>query len=162
MSNQSGSAYWTCPQCGGMGSIYDARCPQCGAARNAPTVNLTATTQPLAPLVSSVSAGVQRLTSQTCVQCGTANSLFALRCQQCGNMLTSVRTSTTPRRRGVAAALAFFGGVIGAQYFYMGRRILGGACVALCWTGYPAVVGFLETFRILAMSDAEFAQQCEG
>jgi TM2 domain-containing membrane protein YozV len=77
-------------------------------------------------------------------------------------MLTSVRTATTPRQRGVAALLAFFGGFIGAQYFYMGRRVLGGACVVLCWTGYPALVGFLEAFRILAMSDAEFAQQCEG
>lgn len=68
----------------------------------------------------------------------------------------------TPRSRTLAVVLAFFGGVIGAQYFYMGRRVLGGVCVALCWTGYPAVVGFLETFRLLTMSDAEFQQQCEG
>lgn len=144
--------------------MYDTRCPQCGASRT--VVNTTSVsptnTQPLAPLVSSVSAGIQRLTAQNCVHCGTANSLFVLRCQGCGNVLASVRTPTTPRQRGVAAALAFFGGFIGAQYFYMGRRVLGGACVALCWTGYPAIVGFLETFRLLLLSDAEFQQQCEG
>jgi TM2 domain-containing membrane protein YozV len=69
---------------------------------------------------------------------------------------------TAPRSRGVAALLAFFGGIIGAQYFYMGRRVLGIVCVMLCWSGYPALVGFLDMFRILSLSDAEFQQQCEG
>ena len=77
-------------------------------------------------------------------------------------MLSSVRTAATPRSRGTAALLAFVGGIIGAQYFYMGRRVLGVICVLLCWTGYPALVGFLEMLRLLSMSDAEFQQQCEG
>ena len=68
----------------------------------------------------------------------------------------------TPRNRNIAAGLAFFGGAIGAQYFYMGRRVLGVICVILCWTGYPALVGFLDMLRMLSMSDAEFQQQCEG
>lgn len=162
MSNQSGSAYWTCPQCGGMGSIYDARCPQCGTPRNATTITPTVATQPLAPLVASVAAGVQRMTVQTCPQCGTTNSLFMVRCQGCGNVMSSVRRGATPRSRGIAALLAFVGGIIGAQYFYMGRRVLGTVCVILCWTGYPALVGFLDMCRLLLMSDAEFQQQCEG
>lgn len=168
MTNQSGSAFWTCSQCGGMGSIYDAKCPQCGAPRNAVTTNSAISVNPvmpsstLAPLVASVSAGVQRVTSQTCSQCGTANSLFTVRCAGCGALIGSVRTESTPRRRGVAALLAFFGGIIGAQYFYMGRRVLGILCVLLCWSGYPALVGFLDTFRIMSLSDAEFQQQCEG
>jgi TM2 domain-containing membrane protein YozV len=77
-------------------------------------------------------------------------------------MFMSGRTSTTPRRRGVAALLAFVGGIIGAQYFYMGRRVLGTVCVLLCWSGYPALVGFLDAFRLLSLSNAEFQQQCEG
>jgi TM2 domain-containing membrane protein YozV len=71
-------------------------------------------------------------------------------------------TSATPRSRGVAVLLAFFGGIIGAQYFYMGRRVLGVVCVLVCWSGYPALVGFLEAFRLLSLSEAEFQQQCEG
>ena len=160
MSNQSGSAFWTCPQCGGMGSIYDTQCPQCGVPRA--SINQPASLNPLVKQLSAVSSGVQRLTSQSCPQCGTANSLFVLRCQGCGTLLTSVRPSTTTRRRGVAALLAFFGGIIGAQYFYMGRRVLGVACVALCWTGYPLLVGALDAFRLMTMSDGEFQQQCEG
>ena len=77
-------------------------------------------------------------------------------------MLTGVRTAATPRSRGIAALLAFVGGIIGAQYFYMGRRVLGVICVILCWTGYPALLGFLDMLRLLSMSDAEFQQQCEG
>lgn len=77
-------------------------------------------------------------------------------------MMSSVRRGATPRSRGIAALLAFVGGIIGAQYFYMGRRVLGTVCVILCWTGYPALVGFLDMCRLLLMSDAEFQQQCEG
>lgn len=102
------------------------------------------------------------MTTQTCAQCGTSNSLFVLRCQGCGTTLTSVRVAATPRSRGTAALLAVLGGFIGAQYFYMGRRILGISCVVLCWTGYPALVGFLDMLRLLSISDAEFQQQCEG
>lgn len=161
MTNQSGSAFWTCPQCGGMGSIHDSRCPQCGAARGASAPATTAQTA-IAPLVAQVSTGVQRLTSQVCPRCGHANSLFGLQCQACGTSLVAVRTNTTKRSRGVAIALAFFGGFIGAQYFYMGRRMLGVACVALCWSGYPAGIGIVEGIRLMTMSDAEFQQQCEG
>ena len=62
MSNQAGSAFWTCPQCGGMGSVLDSRCPQCGAVR---PINPTTTivtpintnspvTAPLTPIVGQV------------------------------------------------------------------------------------------------------------
>jgi TM2 domain-containing membrane protein YozV len=62
----------------------------------------------------------------------------------------------------VAALLAIFLGVFGAQYFYMGRRPLGFFCLALCWTGFPAAVGFMEGLRLLVINDAQFARECVG
>ena len=65
-----------------------------------------------------------------------------------------------PASRIVAIVLAFVLGFVGAQYFYMGRRILAVLSVLFCWTGYPAVIGMLDGMRMLFMSDREFRQQC--
>jgi TM2 domain-containing membrane protein YozV len=66
----------------------------------------------------------------------------------------------TPRQRGLAALLAFVGGVVGAQYFYMGRYAAGVACVVMCWTGYSLALGFVDGMRLLTLTDSEFAREC--
>ena len=42
--------------------------------------------------------------------------------------------------------LALFLGAFGAHHFYLGRTGLGVLYVLFCWTGIPAVVGFVECF----------------
>jgi phage FluMu protein Com len=92
MSNQSGSAFWTCPQCGGMGSVLDSRCPQCGTVRPINPTTTTVTpintnspvTAPLTPIVGQVlpinQPQVQQIGQQTCPRCGTINSGSTLAC----------------------------------------------------------------------------------
>jgi len=176
MSNQSGSAFWTCAVCGGMGSALDSSCPNCGAARgtNAPTTQpapvtpaIPVITNPTAPVtgpsvVQQLQAQAQSLTSPTCSQCGASNSWVNAQCSACGATLQRITPVTTPRQRMLAAVLAFVGGVVGAQYFYMGRYAAGVMCVALCWTGYSIALGAIHGIRLLMISDAEFARECVG
>jgi TM2 domain-containing membrane protein YozV len=65
-----------------------------------------------------------------------------------------------PASRIVAIVLAFVLGFVGAQYFYMGRRILAVLSVLFCWTGYPAIIGVLDGLRMIFLTDREFRQQC--
>ena len=184
MSNQSGSAFWTCPQCGGMGSVLDSRCPQCNAVRPINPTTTTVTpintnspvTAPLTPIVGQVlpinqpqvqqigQAQVQPIGQQTCPRCGTVNNGAALACGSCGVFLSqpTFASARAPRSRIVAAMLGLFLGFFGAQYFYMGRRPLGVLSLALCWTGFPAAVGFMEGLRLLVINDAQFARECVG
>lgn len=174
MTNQSGSAFWTCAVCGAMGSALDSSCPNCGAVRGAtapaavPNPNPTSAT-PVTQSASSVSTAVQSLRamtqntlSPTCPTCGATNSWTNATCTSCGAALAVTQAPTAPRQRGVAIALAFLGGIVGAQYFYMGRRAAGVACVLMCWTGYSAALGFIEGLRLLTLSDSEFARECVG
>jgi TM2 domain-containing membrane protein YozV len=149
MSNQPGSAMWTCPNCGVMASVLDGNCPNCRIARGASTAPLGAPgiapssgTNPIGPLVAAASI----------VTVGIAGRI--------GRYMDEAPRHKTPRSRGVAIALAFVLGFCGAQYFYMGRRILAVLSVVFCWTGYPAVVGMVEGLRMLFMSEREFQRAC--
>jgi TM2 domain-containing membrane protein YozV len=149
MSNQPGSAMWTCANCGAMASALDGNCPNCRVARGATAAPQsagmpvgTASTNPIGPLVAVA----------TVATLGIAGRI--------GRYMDESPRHKTPRSRGVAIALAFVLGFCGAQYFYMGRRILAVLSLVFCWTGYPALVGLLEAIRMLFMSDREFRQAC--
>ncbi|MFM7677833.1 MAG: TM2 domain-containing protein, partial [Roseiflexaceae bacterium] len=160
MSNQSGSAFWTCAVCGAMGSALDSSCPNCGATRGTTTPSSTLPSaqagQPAIPVVQgsvtapqAATSAVSSWRSPACRTCGTTNSWLNATCSSCGAPLSMVPANRTPRQRVVAAILAFFGGVVGAQYFYMGRYAAGVVCVALCWTGYSVALGFIDGIRLL-------------
>ena len=149
MSNQPGSAMWTCANCGAMASVLDGNCPNCRIARGAPTVPLDTVptvastgTNPLGPFVAAASV----------VTFGIVGRI--------GRYMDESPRHKTPRSRGVAITLAFVLGFCGAQYFYMGRRILAVLSIVFCWTGYPAVIGMFDGMRMLFMTDREFRQQC--
>ena len=167
---QPGSAFWTCAQCGGMGSILDQQCPNCGTARpRSPSTSvLSASGLPPAPTsipavaVAGGATQLQQMAQRTCPHCGSMQSSFAWKCSQCGvRMSFGPRAATqTPPQRRVAIALALLLGVVGAHHFYMGRRPLGYMSVALCWSGYSATLGFIDGVRMAFMSDAEFLTEC--
>ena len=48
-------------------------------------------------------------------------------------------------------------GGIGVHQFYMGKTKSGIIYVLLCWTGIPALIGFIQGIKILMMSDEEYA-----
>ncbi len=149
MTNQPGSAMWTCAACGAMASTLDSNCPNCRAARGT------------TPLVSAVQQSAVGPTTVplSAVAVGSAAGVF----RRLGRYMVEaprIKAGDKQPSRGVAIALAFFLGFCGAQYFYMGRRILAVLSVAFCWTGYPAMMGFLEAMRMLFMTDNEFRQAC--
>ncbi len=157
MSNQPGSAFWNCPQCGGMGSVLDSRCPQCGTVR---PINPTTTVAPTTSMVVPPT-----------IHLPTITSFSSIAGQSVQNTQPPVTTFVQPqsfagggkpRSRMIAAMLGIFLGFFGAQYFYMGRRPLGFLSLALCWTGFPATVGLMEGLRMLVIDDNQFARECVG
>lgn len=149
MSNQPGSAMWTCTNCGAMASMLDSNCPTCRVARGAST----------APLgVPSVSPAPQSNPVGPLVAAAAVVSLGVL--GRIGRYMDEAPRHKTPRSRGVAIALAFFLGFLGAQHFYTGRRVLAVLSVVFCWTGYPAMIGCFDGLRMLFMSDREFQRVC--
>ena len=149
MTNQPGSAMWTCANCGAMASMLDSNCPNCRVARGAATAPLGSTSvptgsnaNPVGPLVAAASIATLGIVGRI------------------GRYMDEAPRHKTPRSRGAAIALALVLGFCGAQYFYMGRRILAVLSVVFCWTGYPAMMGLLEAFRLLFLSDAEFQRAC--
>lgn|GEM_PF-2278624 len=167
---QPGSAFWTCAHCGGMGSALDQQCPNCGASRTqtpatVPAPTQSSTTAPTSiPAVAVVGGAtqLQHMSQRTCPHCGSVQSSFTWKCSQCGvRMSFGPRTPTlAPPQRKVAVALAMLLGVVGAHHFYMGRRPLGYLSVVLCWSGYSALLGFIDGVRMAFMSDAEFLMEC--
>lgn len=65
------------------------------------------------------------------------------------------------KSRKVAIILTYFGGVIGAQKFYLGQIKKGGIYLVIFWTGIPLILSIVEGFRYLRMSDEEFHHQLE-
>ncbi len=60
------------------------------------------------------------------------------------------------RTKGTAVLLTFFLGYFGAQYFYLGKTILGIFCLIFCWTWIPCIISVIDFIRLLCMSDHEF------
>lgn len=149
MSTQPGSAMWTCTHCGAMASMLDTNCPTCRVARGAATAPLGVTSEPPAAQSNPVGPLVAVASVVTLGMLG-----------RIGRYMDEAPRHKTPRSRGVAIALAFFLGFVGAQYFYTGRRVLAVLSVAFCWTGYPAMIGFLDAFRMVFMNDREFQRVC--
>ncbi|WP_035564195.1 NINE protein [Hymenobacter sp. IS2118] len=58
--------------------------------------------------------------------------------------------------RITALFIAFFLGSFGGQYFYLGKIGRGIACLLLCWTFIPSLIGFYHTVIWLMMSDQDF------
>lgn len=169
MTNQSGSAFWTCAVCGAMGSALDSSCPNCGSARGTPAVAVSPAVpspsafpvvQTTAPAAQTPGTTTRSWLSADCRACGAPNSWLSATCVACGATLQMSAAGRTPRQRGLAALLAFVGGVVGAQYFYMGRYAAGVACVVMCWTGYSLALGFIDGMRLLTLTDSEFAREC--
>ncbi len=55
-----------------------------------------------------------------------------------------------------AALLAIFLGGFGIHKFYLGQTTPGIIYLVFCWTGIPAIIGFIEGILYLVQSDKEF------
>lgn len=60
------------------------------------------------------------------------------------------------KSRVLAAVLAFFLGGLGIHKFYVGKMGWGIAYLLFCWTGVPAIIGFVEGIIYLFSDDTTF------
>ena len=61
-----------------------------------------------------------------------------------------------------ASFLAFFLGAIGAHKFYLGDKKWGFVFLVWSWTGIPALMGVIESIKMIRLSDKNFESYCEG
>ena len=105
-----------------------------------------------------------------CPQCGASNEFGATECRFCGNKLSVQQSSQQPQRvyvtginpswpvknKLVAGLLGIFLGGIGVHKFYLGKIGMGIIYILFCWTGIPAIVGFIEGIIYLCSNDENF------
>ena len=118
-----------------------------------------------------------------CPQCGASIDAAATECKYCGEPITPTAQQPAyqqappqpqqvyqgPRQTGnginpawpikskiVAGILAIFFGGLGIHKFYLGQTGLGVIYLLFCWTGIPAVIGFIEGIIYLCSNDHNF------
>lgn len=89
-----------------------------------------------------------------CKNCGNIISIQAEICPKCGVRQESPTSNS--KNKLAAALLALFLGGFGIQFFYLGRNMAGLLSLLFCWTGIPAIIGFIQCILLLMSSDQEF------
>lgn len=69
--------------------------------------------------------------------------------------------ANSEKSKVAAGLLGIFLGGIGVHKFYMGKTGKGILYLLLCWTGIPAIIGFIEGIMYLTDSDEKFAARCQ-
>ena len=124
-----------------------------------------------------------------CPQCGAPIDPGATECKFCGEKLVAQQAaqqvaqpqvvqqvqpqvvyvkeskesaipSSWPIKSKVAAALlAIFLGDLGIHKFYLGKTGMGVVYLLFCWTGIPAIIGFIEGIVYLCSNDENFQRK---
>ncbi len=93
--------------------------------------------------------------SKFCYACGVKIYEKTPVCPNCGALQHDM-IPFRKRSRVTAAVLALFLGGIGAHKFYLGKVGQGVLSLFFFWTLIPELIGFIEFFIYLAMSEEEF------
>lgn len=99
-----------------------------------------------------------------CKICGQLIYEEAEICPHCGVRQTEAPMPSVKQHRynrTSAAILAILLGSFGAHKFYLGKAGLGLLYFIFFWTWIPGIVGFIEGFYYLTMSDEQFAEKFE-
>lgn len=70
--------------------------------------------------------------------------------------VNGINPSWPVKSKTAAGLLALFLGGIGVHKFYLGKIGMGILYLCFCWTGIPAVVGFIEGIIYLCSNDENF------
>lgn len=125
-----------CPQCGAPIDPGATECKFCGEKLAVQQVQ-----QPQAQTVY-----VQQPQPQVVIQQATPQQVY----------MTGINPSWPVKSKVVAGILGIFLGGIGVHKFYMGKIGMGILYLLFCWTGIPAIVGFIEGIVYLCSNDENF------
>jgi TM2 domain-containing membrane protein YozV len=125
-----------CPQCGAPVAPGATECKFCGEKLAVQQVQ-----QPQAQTVY-----VQQPQPQVVIQQAAPQQVY----------MTGINPSWPIKSKVVAGILGIFLGGIGAHKFYMGKIGMGLLYLLFCWTGVPAIIGFIEGIVYLCSNDENF------
>lgn len=127
-------------------------CPQCGA--------------PIDPMANECKFCGEKLTVQQTAQQSQPQQVYTQQPQQPQVVIqqqapqqiyvSGINPAWPVKSKVTAGILGILLGGIGVHKFYMGKIGMGILYLCFCWTGIPAVVGFIEGIVYLCSSDENF------
>ena len=135
--------------------MTENKCPQCGAPIDPGATECKFCGEKLA--VRQAAQQVQQQQPQVVVQQATPQPQIVY--QQVAPQpvyMTAINPAWPIKSKMAAGLLGIFLGGIGVHKFYMGKIGMGILYLLFCWTGIPAIVGFIEGIIYLCSNDENF------
>ena len=124
--------------------MEENKCPQCGAHIDPGATECKFCGEKLA--VQQADQQVQQPQPQVVIQQAAPQQVY----------VTGINPSWPIKNKIAAGLLGIFLGAIGVHKFYMGKIGMGILYLCFCWTGIPAIVGFIEGIIYLCSNDENF------
>lgn len=124
--------------------MEENKCPQCGAPIDPGATECKFCGEKLA--VQQAAQQVQQPQPQVVIQQAAPQQVY----------VTGINPSWPIKNKIAAGLLGIFFGAIGVHKFYMGKIGMGILYLCFCWTGIPAIVGFIEGIIYLCSNDENF------
>lgn len=124
--------------------MEENKCPQCGAPIDLGATECKFCGEKLA--VQQAAQQVQQPQPQVVIQQAAPQQVY----------VTGINPSWPIKNKIAAGLLGIFLGAIGVHKFYMGKIGMGILYLCFCWTGIPAIVGFIEGIIYLCSNDENF------
>lgn len=128
-----------CPQCGAPIDPGATECKFCGEK-----LAVQQAAQQVQPQAQTVY--VQQPQPQVVIQQAAPQQVY----------MTAINPAWPIKSKVAAGILGIFLGGIGVHKFYMGKIGMGILYLLFCWTGIPAIVGFIEGIIYLCSNDENF------
>ena len=128
-----------CPQCGAPMNPGATECKFCGEKM------IQQQAQQMQQQVQPQTVYVQQPQPQVIIQ-QQAQPIY----------MTGINPSWPIKSKVAAGLLAIILGGIGVHKFYLGKVGMGILYICFCWTGIPAIVGFIEGIMYVCSNDEKF------
>ena len=131
-------------------------CPQCGAPLDPGVTECKFCGEKI--VAQQVHAQQQVQTQQSNVQQPYVQQTFVQQpyVQPQPVYVTAINPAWPVKSKLVAGLLGIFLGGLGIHKFYMGKVGMGISYLLFCWTGIPAIIGFIEGIIYLCSNDENF------
>ena len=126
-------------------------CPQCGAPRGADDIECKYCGEKF-----EVKQQTQTPQPQVVYQQAPPPQIIYQQAPPQPTYVSGINPSWPIKSKIAAGLLAIFLGGIGVHKFYMGETGMGILYLVFCWTGIPAIIGFIEGIIYLCSNDENF------